>query len=136
MEFGVVEFCAVEFGVWNFVLVEFGGSTVEYSIVHECSALDFEFIIHTGSAYGLLYPILKSISKFNGNQFAINCLQSIVGNQFVSWVMILNFCANKCANVGELLVLLCKGGENSESERHNGCCFVLLAVAAPRLKTR
>ena len=33
-------------------------------------------------------------------------------------------------------VAFCKGGENSESERHTGCCFVLLAVAAPRLKTR
>ena len=30
----------------------------------------------------------------------------------------------------------CKGGENSESERHTGYCFVLLAVEAPRLKTR
>ena len=27
-----------------------------------------------------------------------------------------------------------KEGENSE--RHTGCCFVLLAVVAPRLKTR
>ena len=29
----------------------------------------------------------------------------------------------------------CKGDENSESERHTGYCFVLLAVVAPRLKT-
>ena len=29
-----------------------------------------------------------------------------------------------------------KGGENSESKRHTGCCFVLLALSVPRLKTR
>ena len=31
---------------------------------------------------------------------------------------------------------LSKGGKNSESERHTGCCFVLLAFQASRLKKR
>ena len=29
---------------------------------------------------------------------------------------------------------LSKGGKNNESERHTGCCFVLLAFQASRLK--
>ena len=43
---------------------------------------------------------------------------------------VLNACNLVC------VVRTSKGGENGESERHTGCYFVLLAVVAPRLKTR
>ena len=87
------------------------------------------------------FSVYRSANRYTGvfghadSEFAIHFTIWIIHmDLWTIWTIWI--CGHKLPEFTRYKIDMCKGGENSESERHTRCCFVLLALSAPRLKTR